>query len=860
MAPSARTGKPYHQRKPMISKKPNFEHGMRLAPLAAESARERSVQSAFANDEVPPTEAPLIFVHEPYRSPRTTALRVGIIADGTSRGGPNGLAEGAARVVECAEHCAARSDVSLLSVFVLSPENLERRKAPFFAALHAEFLRLLEAVSSGRCLVGVRVELSGTLDRLVAKGGAATRLAHVLGLLRTVTASVAESRLTLVFGVDYGADSALALGLDVLIRTGMEESCVLRLSGLRVQPCTLCVPSERLWRHFSAADLDDALALAARHRRSSFAPGYSVDFVLALLSALRERRSLPPVRLVLPVVASPAEVGAALALVADARLRSSDDIAVRASALPGRPPRRFGPADARICVYLSLPGLNASRAMLGDAVAWLTPGQPSPVFRLRERGVAYANVHTCAPTPAGVVDGLERALLFHTAHPPLHGAPRATIAATLDAGAIESLFPAVAERMDASSEALSRELLDVRIPQIERVSRVFAVKCLCEARAIGLESGEVDWRRQAFGYALTAFAIAGPSGEGRADARPWEPAARVLARVMLALAASDEESTDRVFPAEGERERQRRLASSVAYLIARVRGEACSLPVGRGSAVLAAIGEVWTRFFAEVSSAAAPAFVAAVRAAAEALYRANLEELSPAGSVFPPVERVRSAGGADAVEQAYAAAAPALIAQRMRTLLQCVRDVPPDECPTAWPELRLLGRLTRVAPSIGAGCALSAMAATEPAEAIPEGAAAAFLEITPMLDFYFRLVNDLAFTDMVRGDRDDKVNAFTCLLTPSLTGEARECDCVAALAMCRSVAAWLREELERAIGELAVIWPTGARWLRRGMHIGRRVYERGHYERLGPDALLRIAAELESLPAPEAQHRDGVVV
>ncbi|HWN67096.1 MAG TPA: hypothetical protein VNM90_05620, partial [Haliangium sp.] len=167
-----------------------------------------------------------LFIHEPF-GPTTTALRVGVIADGTTRGGPNGIAEGSMRVVECAERCAERDDIALFAACILSPKNLLRRKRAFFAALHAEFLRLLESVASGRVLAGVRIEIHGRLDRLAEKGGPAERLAHVLALLCEMTAAIQSPRLRLVFCIDYDEDTPLVLGLDVLIRTGMEGPSVL---------------------------------------------------------------------------------------------------------------------------------------------------------------------------------------------------------------------------------------------------------------------------------------------------------------------------------------------------------------------------------------------------------------------------------------------------------------------------------------------------------------------------------------------------------------------------------------------------------------------------------------------------------
>jgi hypothetical protein len=230
--------------------------------------------------------------------------------------------------------------------------------------------------------------------------------------------------------------------------------------------------------------------------------------------------------------------------------------------------------------------------------------------------------------------------------------------------------------------------------------------------------------------------------------------------------------------------------------------------------------------------------------AAQALYRANIEELSRADPLFTSLVRRPSARADGAVERFCATSAPEPVGRRVLELLPVVL-APGQENHESWRELRLLLRLSRVAPSIGAGCALLAMAATEPAHAIPAGGAAAFLRVTPLIDYYFRLANDLSFADATRGDRDSKSNTFTCLIPAGLVGKAREQACVEALRTCRATAARLDEHIGSAVGELSRLWPPGARWLQRGIQVGRRAYEIGHYERLAPDAMAGIVAELE---------------
>jgi hypothetical protein len=791
------------------------------------------------------------FVHEPFGS-LPAAWRVGVIADGTTRGGPNGIAEGAMRVVECAERCAERDDIALFAAFIVSPKNLRRRTKAFFAALHAEFLRLLERVASGRLLVGVRIETHGRLDRLAEKGGAAARLAHVLELLCETTSAITRPRLRLVFCIDYDEDTPLALGLDVLIRTGMEEPSVLRLSGLRVQPWTVCIPHEKLWRDFTAADLDRALAQARRHARPGLATGFSSDFLAGLLHELSLAGFSEPMQIILPLAATAAEIGAVLESATRGPLNPASGVAVIA-ALPPRGARRVGARGALVLVQLVTPGLRRL-APPDDPVAWLAPGQPSPIFHLLERSAGDANIHVCESTPAGVVTGLRRALQFHHAYPPLHGGPRPprrlrNDERTVKSDPFERLIDHVSTGGDVPADVVARELDGPGVPAT-RIGEIFAAQCIAEARRSGLFSGEVDWGRQAIGYAMTAFAIGMRPPGAAASGDDWEPAARAVARIMLALASSDEEITDRVFPGEGARARRTRLTASVEYLIASIRGESREPPDVRGKDVLQAIARTWDSFFAQVTPAADEALLAGVKQAAEALYRANLEELSRADRVFMSLARSPSARSAAAVERHHATPAPEPIARRIRELLQVVLREPEHAGEASWRELRLLCRLSRVAPSIGAGCALLAMAATEPARAIPAGGAAAFLRVTSAMDYYFRLANDLAFSDATRGDRDGKPNTFTCLIPAGLTGKAREQASAVALGTCRATAAWLERLLDRAVAALARLWPLGARWLQRGIHVGHRAYELGHYERLAPDAMAGIVAEIE-LPAAD---------
>lgn len=778
-----------------------------------------------------------IFIQAPLQPDRPSGLRVGVIADGTTRGGPNGIARGAERVIEGAERCAERGDVALFAAFILSPQNVWRRRTPFFAALHAEFLRLLEGVMCGSILRGIRFELRGRLDRLAKRNEPAARLARVIELLCEASLVVTEPRLRLVLCVDYDEDVPLELELDLLVRTGMEEPGVLRLSGLRVSPDTMCFPTTKLWRDFTPADLDRALTLVEAHKSRPLAFGFSLGFVSEFLSALSRVSFSSPLRIALPVSASAPAVMAVLDELAGT-LRSGGRVAVIAGIDPGRPSRHFGPRRAPILLWLSGPRI-APRRPFGKALAWLAPGQLSPTYRLCDRSAGDVNIHACEATPDGLVDGLQRALQFHAEHPPLHGAARARESREHERRArVEELIRYVSLQPDLPAEVIARGLGAGDRPGPAHTASAFAAKCMLDARSRGLFSGEVEWRRQAFGYTLTAFGI----GHGRTGAADWEPASRSLARVMLALASSDEEITDRVFEGETTGGRRARIAASVDYLIAAVRGEQRETPAVRSALTLEAIAQVWGNFFSQRATTAHPTILFGVKRAAEGLYRASLLELSRADRLFTSLQRHPSAGHAEAIARRHAACAPPTVTRHIRSLLG--RVLLESRAEELWRELRLWCRLSQVAPSIGAGCALLAIAATEPAPAVPAQGVAALLRLTPLIDHYFRLANDLSFVDVSRGDRDLKQNTFMCLIPDGIEGKTRELACAAALRTCRIAAAWLDRKIWNGMGALALTWPLAARWVERGVRMGRRVYQNGHYDRLTEADLMDILDDL----------------
>ncbi|MCC6552270.1 MAG: hypothetical protein IT372_04510, partial [Polyangiaceae bacterium] len=810
-----------------------------------------------------------IYCQEPTNLPRQDGLRVAVIADGNGRRGAAGYAAGARNVVRCAEHCRDRGDVALLCALLLSPENVEKRGERFFAAMHALFVRLAADVVQGRALSGVRCELHGRLDRLIRRGGAARRLAHAVELLLEA-GSAADPAMRLVLGIDYDSELVSALHLDLVVRTGLESSGVVRLSGLRSHPGAACVATMKLWCDFEPRDLDAAITAAERCLPAAFAPGYDAPFVAGFITELLRADLTDPLRIVLPVAAPERALVAALDRLQAGPLGAQERLEVLFAKGRASRPRRFGPRPKASQTLLLLPPAQRRRAALeGSFTALLAPGQPSAVWHLADVPLGYATGHGCAPTPHGLVEGLRKALRFHAANPPLAGAERAGAGAQDEAASaawpshIDDLMRAAAERPPSSAEEIARALDGAGAgADAQLIADVFAAQELRWALDRGLLEADAHWKRAALNYCYTGFAIPFrvPEPTNPTGAR-WEPLARHLTRFMLVVAASDEAFTDRVFPGEAAGDRRARLLASARFLSEVLRGAAPgAAPEVHGAGLLATIAAYFKDLRARFARTSHPLVFEGFCGAAAGLYAANLNEISPAATDNPLLRRLGSARSraraCAAIERRYIATARTPVGARVRALLAAAA-ADHDASGEARRALRLLCYLTDVAPGIGAGASFRAAALWTPAEAVTDAMAAALDRTATLADYRFRLANDLS--DLARSaerDRDAKENAWTILLPGRATGRARERALVRAAVTCDTVAAWLDDDLRAALRELDAVWPSMAAMIRRGIHVGERFYSLGHYAELSRRdvGVILDEAGLPSAAPPPAPH------
>jgi hypothetical protein len=754
-----------------------------------------------------------------------------VLADGNRRSSSGGgYAGGARRIVSTAEHLARRRDVGTMVACILSRDNVAKRGQGFFFELYREFIQLGVEIATRGALVdaGVRLGIQGDLESLRRRGGHAVLLADAIEAVASMTDTVADPALRLVLGVGYGADTARELDVDIILRTGMEEPGVLRLSGLQTSGRIVNAATATLWPDVEPREVDELIALCPPRRSPRFRAGHGLSAIVDLVVALAKSDLDAPARITIPASAPSAEIAAALARLHAGPLRGCGQVAVEHEGTT-----YGGAAGAPRHLLRVENGLPAGRPPReAELLSVLAPGQRPPSFALPDwLALDQANVHACGTTAEDLVAGVRAAQRFSAAYPPLLGGDRAGRAVPV------APPPAVVPRRVAATE---RDELGDR----------FAERMLAWAGATGLALPGDAWRTAAQNYALTAFFIHvrvptewDPAGAG------WEERAEVAARYMLLVAAGDEGIFDRIIAGETPEERCARLEQSSRFLRDALaqRGSSALPPDIEGSALLAAIARQWRTLDDQVRATCLPAAAAAFRAGLDDLYLASLAEHRAGIGASPfstasgaPVDREALSV---AMEERFAAA-PACVAARAREL---AGDAAGLHGAAARDELRALVYLAEVSGAIGAGLLFRAAALSAPAASVTRSGLAALDAAARLLDYHVRLSNDVSgFLDSPGGDRDDKENGCTILVPRSTSGAARAAAMVAALATCRRLAGWLGVEIGNHLARLAAAWPWMAVVFQRGVFVGRRVYEVGHYTTASRAQLCAIFAEADA--------------
>jgi len=795
-----------------------------------------------------------ITCHPAWRAPRQTARRIILLPDGNARKGEAGrdYAAGAKAVVACAEHLARRGDIEALLVCVLSRLNAEKRPEAFFQALTNQFEKLRGAIADEGFLVreGIRCEARGDLRWMREAGGARASLAAAIEGACRETRHLPQTRLTLEFWVAYPDDLAFERDADLLVRTGAEDPNVVR-PGLWLPEDVPCVATTTLWPDATPALIDALVEEGFSGRLPHFAPGYDLGLVAALLRALPASRIPAPMRISLPVCASPDDIRAMLDDVYADPLREP---AVALSWLPaeGAEPRLYGPRDEAWYALRLVPASAWPRLAAEPCHAIVAPGQTATRLKLAmPAGAAHA--HACAPNAEGLLEALRKAARFPVEHVLLHGADRAEAHSSAApppwSRELLSFLEETRREPERSIESIVRE----RLPPGENegaeqrlLVEAISARALGRALAEGLLLPDEPLRIGDRNYAYTgACMMLRVPDESNPTGSSWEPAAELAIRCMLAVSVGDNGVFDRVLPGESAEAWRARLDSGARYLDAAARGDTTiEPPAGRGHRAAQAIGEQWRQIFAAYPRASA-GLVLACRDALVRHYRANVRERAP-DAVDKPLVRRLGLGGAPrreairAISTRYAAVAPEPVGERIRALLRADSS-DPRRFEEQKRELRLLMHLVDTAHSIAVEVLFTISALPTPAAFVTDSRLQALIEVGRAADYAFRLANDLASLGAYGEDRDSNKESSLSILVPrGLSSPRRATAREEAMALGSKTLEWLQGHLRASIARLAEDWPSMAEKIERAVAVGAGVYTLGHYTTLGAREMLEL--------------------
>lgn len=660
------------------------------------------------------------------------------------------------------------------------------------------------------------MEVSGDLLTLRARGGRAAALADAIEAVVAMTDGVREPCLRLILGIGYRDDIARSLAADILVRTGMEEPGVLRLSGIEAHERAVAYATTTLWPHIEPTEVDEIIVRCKQHMAPELAPGHDIPLIVDLATSLSGAPMMVAAEVMVTTTASAAMLAEAFDAV-PANALPEVSIELEGGLIPLLPRRTSSPHKLRIVKH----GVRTDRR----AVSVLAPGQAPPLFTLPDwLALGSANVFSCGTTAADLIEIIREAQRFSITHPALLGGDR-----PIGRGAAhhDEYAPL---HVDAGDDW-------------DQLGDRFAAKMLRWAEGEGLLLSDRASRTAAMGYALTAFIIHfRVPAEWDVSEEAWERRAELTAKYMLIVAAGDEAIFDRVVDGEAPQRRLERLDASARLLLGALRdGQARPAQLVHEK-ILVAIAEQWRSLLDEHRGASVEV-VKGFYAALEELYTASVTEHRPSLRSDLPFEPGLTSEAMGAPTSSLFEG-PEAIARHARALM----DNGSDE--EAQRELRALTYLSRVSGSIGAGLLFRASALAAPALAVPKDGLAALDEAARLIDYHVRLSNDMSgFLTSRGGDRDAKENACTILVPRSMSGATRERGVICAHATCRRLLAWLDGEVRGHVARVAEVWPWMGVILQRGTFVGRRVYEMGHYTTLPRRAMSAIFNELEGCRA-----------
>ncbi len=366
-----------------------------------------------ANATIPLITPPEVYVMPPMLEVPMERLNVLVLTDGNNRamGLNQDYSEGGKNVVKIAQYLARRGDVQKMLACIISKDNFQKRSADFFWKMYQAFLGLGVNILSNGVLVedGIVIKVEGDLEALKRKNEIASLLADAIERVCKLTNLVKKPQMELVLGVNYDQTIACKHQVNLLFRSGMEESGAVRASGIQASPGMLSKGSTTLWPNVSNQEIGEIIDQAKNHfacHPKFLTEGYKITEALTLVRYLLSD-SLMRAKVTIPLSENTKPLQSAFSKLANL------DTTYQSLALE----------DRKMSLAMNIPPQPTQEEPIYDVA--IAPGQTGQILLPLSPQLDYATIFECPQNNLeAICKKIRSAIEFSLKHVSLKGAER----------------------------------------------------------------------------------------------------------------------------------------------------------------------------------------------------------------------------------------------------------------------------------------------------------------------------------------------------------------------------------------------------------------------------------------------------
>lgn len=707
-------------------------------------------------------------------------MRILILADGNNRASLDNKSydDGGKNVIKVAEHLSTRDEVSLMAACILGPDNIRKRPPHFKKKIAHAFQLLSQRIENKGTLVdaGVRMDVYGDIEAMEGMGDADAQLVDEIRRACDKTARIKDPSLLLLLGVNYDHDMAYNLGIHAIYRSGMDsrgfqDMNVFRSSNINVHSGILNFASETLWPYVGLQEIDEVVDTVRHNVSRFFRMGYDLPEtvkLVAMFDAADSSLQTGPAELSIPYACPTPQLVHALE-----RHFSEKPPAVSIQIHGMDKPYKLGPDVGTSYAIHLIHGSHVDSHKTYDSI--LAPGQRQNYIRLPDRPpISYANVFQCDATRESIVEAIQRILQFSQHHDALKGAER-----TPSPRDLPEFMPyyqsadLLYQHPESSLEELADDLLEnvnseekeYSLQHYNKVADLFAGSIVQWSEKAGIPWPSAPAFRAFINYVFTSFFFAYyPNHPDWEDSlrQDWQKRAELLSKYMVLTYAMDDFIFD--IPPEDDTEKDQFLAKSSDLLRRAIRQEDISSDEleGHPEVLIILLREFRNLARALEQDADPHAFKRweeGMTDIVECMHGEWLQEVTQ--NCFP--SHLRNDGEAqEAFRSRYLhEKIPVPVRSKIEDAYQRYQQSDGDDVTKVEADLRLYMYLVDIEKSIGSGNIYKTMACIGSRhETLTEEMLEDLDLLCALINYYFRIANDLAEFSRAADDRDDNVSSL----------------------------------------------------------------------------------------------------